>query len=177
MQTLKSILERVNPCEPADEHINSSEIKSIISKFQKVFNTLGVDFTFSRHGGLGDRLNDPRNKPPISKCEFDAVMTSFVRKMGSQLFNDVKDIQNNNVKPRGKRINSIRKNNFEYGIKSKSTGIAIILALQPNPDKSSKFRVRVNIITIIRKPSFTVNQGETVIVEGDEYNLNWIEVD
>lgn len=175
--SFKQLMEKTAPCPPSSEPITSSEAMELVKRFQKVFNTIGVDFSFSRHGGLYDRLTDTRNKPPISKCEFDHVMSGFVRKMGKQLWDDVKDIEMRKVTPRGKRTENIRANNYEYAVLSRSTGIAIVLALQPNPDRSSKYRVRVNIVTIIRKPGFKVNQGETVMVEGVEYQPMWIIVD
>lgn len=173
----KQLLEKTSPCPPSSEPISKSEAMELVSRFQKVFATIGVDFSFSRHGGLHDRLTDSRNKPPISKCEFDHVMSGFVRKMGKQLWDDVKDIETGKVNARGKRTENIRPNNYEYAILSRSTGVAIILALQPNPQRQSKYRVRVNIVTIIRKPGFKVNQGETVMVEGVEYQPTWIIVD
>lgn len=171
------LLEKTAPCPPASEPISQSDAMELMKRFQNVFGTIGVDFNFSRHGGLHDRLTDSRNKPPISKCEFDHVMTSFVRKMSKQLMDDVGDIKSRKVKARGARTENIRPNNYEYAILSRSTGVNIVLALQPNPERSSKYQVRVNIVTIIRKPGFKVNQGESVIVEGVEYAPTWVIVD
>ena len=175
--TFKQLVEKTAPCPPATAPITSAEAAELMKRFQKVFGAIGVDFNFSRHGGLHDRLTDSRNKPPISKCEFDHVMSSFIKKMSMQLYNDVGDIQARKVEARGKRTENIRPNNYEYAILSRSTGVNIVLALQPNPDRSSKYHVRVNIVTIIRKPGFKVNQGETVMVEGVEYTPTWVIVD
>lgn len=175
MKTYKQLVEEA--CPKISDVITDSEAQALVTRFKKVFASIGVDFNISYHGGLQDRLTDPRNRPPISKCEFDKVLTAFIKKMSKQLISDVADIRNGTVKPRGKNIQGIRADNYEYGIKSKSTGIALILALQPNRDRRSKYPVRVNIITIMRKPKFIVNQGETVMVEGVQYDPEWIDVD
>lgn len=176
-KTFAQLWEEVRPCPPSTGPIAEAEAMQLIKKFQKVFNIIKADFNFSAHA-LVDRLNHPRNKPPISACEFEFVMTKFVQKMSKQLQDDVWDVANRKVKARGKRTENIRPNNYEYGITSKSTGLAIVLALQPNHKGRNK--VRVNIITVMRKHGFGINQGEHIMVEGVQYNfddLEWIEVD
>lgn len=164
---LSQLWEDVRPCPPSNAPITSAEAGDLVRKFERVFGVIGVDFQFSHHGGLKDRLTDARNKPPISACEFDFVMSNFVKKMGKQLYNDVADIEARKVQPRGKNPELIRDNNYEYVITSRSTGINIALALQPNP-RRGKNKVRANIITIMRKRNFGVKMGERVMVESVE---------
>lgn len=175
-KSYSTLLEDLAPCPPAKGPVQESEAGKIVGKFKKIFASIGVDFNFSEHF-LVDRLNDARNKPPISACEFDFVLTKFIRKMGSQLQDDAYDVRTRNVTPRGKQVDKIRPNNFEYGILSRSTKIAIILAVQPNGNIRSRHPVRVNIITIMRKGGFHVKQGEAVVVEGVEHTPEWIVVD
>lgn len=177
MKSFESLWEEVNQCIPTGALVTSAEANSLIAKFKKVFNIINVDFNLSTHF-IVDRLNDSRNKPNVAACELDKVLTKFIQKMSKQLRDDVWDIENRKVKARGKRTEQIRPNNYEYGIISKSTGLAVILALQPNPKGRNK--VRVNMVTIMRKKGFHVNQGEEVMVEGVAYdtgNVVWIEVD
>lgn len=167
------LVEETRPCPPATKHITSDEARDLVKKFERVFNVIGVDFSFSHHGGLKDRLTDDRNDPPISACEFDYVMSGFIKKNGKQLYNDVADIESGKVEPRGKNPDKIRKNNYEYVITSRSTNINIAVALQPNP-KRGKNKVRANIITIMRKRSFGVKMGERVMVEsfdGEQFDF------
>ena len=175
MKQFNSLLEDISICPPSDGVITDSEARDLVSKFKRVFDVIGVDFAFSSHAGLKDRLTHARNKPPISSCEFDHVMSMFIKKMGKQLYNDSADIQSRKVQARGKNADNIRPNNFEYGIVSRSTGIAIILAVQPNP--RGKNAARINIVTVMRKRGFKVNQGETVMVEGVSYEPEWIVID
>jgi len=176
-KSFQNLWEEVNQCIPTGEPVTDKEAGSLIARFKKVFNIINVDFNFSGHFII-DRLNDSRNRPMIAACEFDKVLTKFIQKMSKQLRDDVWDIENRKVQPRGKRTEQIRPNNYEYGVVSKSTGLAIILALQPNPKGRNK--VRVNIVTIMRKKGFHVNQGEEIMVEGVAYdtgNVVWVEID
>lgn len=166
--SFSTLMEKVSPCPVSDSQITDAEARDLITKFQKVFGIIRVDFSFSFHA-LVERMTHPRNKPPISKCEFDYVMTQFVRKQSKQLQDDVWDIENNKVQKRGRNPDWVRAGNYEYTIISRSTGINIALALQPNPRRGGN-RVRVNIITIMRKYGFKVKQGETVMVENTELN-------
>ena len=177
-KTFQKLWEGVQPCVPTNELITGQEAATLIKKFKRVFGVIGADFDFSEHA-LVDRLNHPRNKPPISACEFGFVLEKFIKKMSKQLFDDVGDVNARKVHARGKNADKIRPNNYEYAISSKSTNVTIVLAIQPSHNRS--FKARVNIITTIRKRGFGVNMGEHIIVESSDdwtpTNLQYIEVD
>ncbi len=170
-----TLCEDVRPCPTPTEPVSESEAMALIKKFKKVFNVLDAGFNMSYHA-LVERLNHPRNKPPISACEFEFVMTQFVKKNSKQLMDDIWDVKNRKVTPRGKRADQIRPNNYEYGITSRSTGLAIIMSIQPDP--KNRGGARINIITVMRKRGFGVNQGEHIMVEGFEpTNITWFAID
>ena len=172
-KSFNQLIEETRPCPPTTEPITSAEASALVSKFDRVFGVIGVDFAMSQHGGLQDRLTDSRNSPPISACEFDFVMSGFIKKNGKQLYNDVADIESGKVKARGKSPEMMRANNYEYVITSRSTNINIALAIQPNP-KRGKNKVRANLITIMRKRNFGVKMGERVMVEsfdGEQFDF------
>lgn len=169
MKTFKQLREFTNH----DGAVKEADAKQLVSHFKKVFGTIGAGFSLSYHA-LMDRMNHPRNKPPVTADEFKLVLTKFIQKHSKQLMDDISDVKNRTVTPRGKKADTIRPNNFEYGITSKSTGIAIILAIQP--DNYGRTPVRINIITIMRKRGFGVNKGEHIMVETSDH-IKWIEVD
>lgn len=167
--------EEIRPCPPSNAPITSDEAMDIIKNMKRIFKVIGVDFNMSHHA-LVDRLTHVRNKPPISACEFEFVMKKFISKMSKQLLDDAWDVKNKKVKSRGKKADEIPPQNYEYGITSKSTNVAIILAIQPDYKKPGG--VRVNVVTTMRKRGFMVNKGEHIMVEGWEpSNIEWVEVD
>jgi hypothetical protein len=146
-----------------NEQISTQELKEFENKWLAKLKPYGLtNFEFSNHVGKL-RLNDDRNKPELDIKELDFVMEGFLKKFGPQLKKDIEDVKNHTARRRGKNKNDIPENNLEYVIKSKKTGIALILVLKQ--DFGKKGTAVILPATVIRKRAFVGNKGEEIMVE------------
>ena len=146
-----------------NEEITSQEAQSFIDNWKSKLKKFGVtEFSLSNHF-LRDRLNHPRNKPPISIEEIDFILDGFFKKMGSQFKKDVEDVKNHVAKKRGFNKKEIPENELEFAITSQSTKIKFAFVLKQ--DFNKKGTAVVLPITIIRHPNFKITKGEQVMVE------------
>jgi len=148
------------------EEITSQEAQDFIDRWKVKLKIFGVtEFSLSKHF-LVDRLNHPRNKPPISVDELDSILESFLKKMGSQFKKDVENVRNHTTKRRGINKKQIPENELEFAITSSSTKIKFVFVLKQ--DFHKKGTAVVLPTTIIRHPQFKITKGEQVMVERNE---------
>jgi len=149
-----------------NEEINDQEAQSFIDNWKSKLKKFGVtEFSLTTHF-LRDRLNHPRNKPPISIEEMDFVLDGFFKKIGSQFKKDVEDVKKHISKRRGINKKEIPVNSLEFAITSQSTKIKFVFALKQ--DFNKKGTAVVLPVTIIRHPNFKITKGEQVMVERRE---------
>ncbi len=159
----EDLLEAANPCPPATGPVTNAEANKFLSTWRSTIkNLFGADFSFSNHF-IMDRLNSKRNDPQISVCELTFVLNEFFKKFGKQFKEDVENVKNNIAKGRGKNKNQLNRNEFEYVISSRSTGVNFIFALKQNSNQ--KGTAVMLPMTIMRKKRFAITKGEQVVVE------------
>ena len=145
------------------EQVTKPEVDEFIFKWKQRFGQYGVtEFELSNHFLL-DRLNHPRNNPPISIEEMDFVLEGFLRKVGQQFRKDVENVKNHTAKRRGINKKQIPENELEFAVTSTSTHIKFVFVLKQ--DFHKKGTAVVLPMTIIRKKKFKVIKGEQVVVE------------
>jgi hypothetical protein len=179
VKTFDELLEELGaPCPPASGPISKSEADKFVKTWNSTLKSVfGADFRLSTHFVV-DRLNDRRNKPQISICELTFVLNKFFKKFASQFKQDVEDVKNNIAKGRGKNKDKLMRNEFEYVISSRSTGINFVFALKQ--DRNTKGTALMLPITVMRKKGFGVNKGEQIVVEDLDTVIDkdlWFEVD
>lgn len=179
MKTFEELLEELGaPCPPASGPVTDAESRKFVDTWHSTIKSVfGADFRLSNHF-IKDRLNDKRNKPQISVCELTFVLNKFFKKFAKQFKDDVEDVKNNVAKGRGKNKDKLNRNEFEYVISSRSTGINFVFALKQN--RNQKGTAVMLPMTVMRKKGFGVNKGEQIIVEDlkAEYDKEmWFEVD
>jgi hypothetical protein len=74
-----------------NEGISKKELNSIESYADSLFNKLGIDIEFTKH--FFDRLNDIRNKKPISVAELIGVFKKLYKKHGKPLSRTEDDLE------------------------------------------------------------------------------------
>jgi len=74
-----------------NEGISKKELNSIESYADSLFNKLGIDIEFTKH--FFDRLNDIRNKKPISVAELIGVFKKLYKKHGKPLSKTEDDLE------------------------------------------------------------------------------------
>ena len=74
-----------------NENITKSQLDSIESYADSLFNKLGIDIDFTKH--FFDRLNDIRNKKPISVAELIGVFKKLYKKHGKPLSKTEDDLE------------------------------------------------------------------------------------
>ena len=74
-----------------NENITKSQLDSIESYADGLFNKLGIDIDFTKH--FFDRLNDIRNKKPISVAELIGVFKKLYKKHGKPLSRTEDDLE------------------------------------------------------------------------------------
>ena len=65
------------------ENMTSDQIKSVEEYADKLFQELGLDVEFTKH--FKERLNDPRNKKPISPAELIGMFKRAFLKSGKKI--------------------------------------------------------------------------------------------
>jgi hypothetical protein len=149
-----------------NEDVSMGDMSAFEKKWLSKLKPFGLThFEFSKHMNKL-RINDARNKPPITTKDLDFVLDAFVSKMGSQLRKDIDDVKKHIAKKRGKNKQDIPDNNIEYTIKSNSTNVNMAIALKQN--YKEKGTAVIVPITIQRKKGFVTKKGVEVIVERRE---------
>jgi len=89
VQDKEKVFDLVSPT--LNENITKSQLDSIESYADGLFNKLGIDIDFTKH--FFDRLNDIRNKKPISVAELIGVFKKLYRKHGKPLSRTEDDLE------------------------------------------------------------------------------------
>lgn len=71
--------------------VTRDTLKRLEQYLDQVFSSLNIDITFTRH--FFDRVNDPRNRTPITYQELLRLFTETYRKYGQKLSNINSDIE------------------------------------------------------------------------------------
>ena len=140
--------------------ITREEAHDFISKWKNKLKNFGVtEFEFSKHFGV-DRLNHPRNNPPLAIEELDFMLSGFLQKVGTQFKKDVENVRNHTARRRGLNKKNIPENELEFAIWSKSHKIKFAFVLKQ--DRHQKGTAIILPLTIIRHKTFKHTQGEAV---------------
>ena len=81
----------VRPAEKLNEEITKSQLDAIESYADGLFNKLGIDIDFTKH--FLERVNDIRNKKPISVAELIGVFKKLFKKHGKPLSRTEDDLE------------------------------------------------------------------------------------
>jgi len=66
-----------------NENLSDAEIKNVGDYADKLFSEVGLDVEFSRH--FKDRVNDPRNKKPITSAELIGLFKRAYQRSGKKI--------------------------------------------------------------------------------------------
>ncbi len=89
VQDKEKVFDLISPT--LNEGITKNELNSIESYADSLFNKLGIDIDFTKH--FFDRLNDIRNKKPISVAELIGVFKKLYKKHGKPLSRTEDDLE------------------------------------------------------------------------------------
>jgi hypothetical protein len=89
VQDKEKVFDLISPT--LNEGISKKELNSIESYADSLFNKLGIDIDFTKH--FFDRLNDIRNKKPISVAELIGVFKKLYKKHGKPLSRTEDDLE------------------------------------------------------------------------------------
>jgi len=144
------------------------------NKWRKVVNKYGAELKGSEHFSK-ERLNHPRNKPPLTVEELDWLLDTWFSKYNSKFKKDVENVKKNIAKPRGENKKQIPFNNLEWtisgSVKDRSK-IHIVLALRQLKDqqgKGAKGTAILVIQSVIRTKNKKITKGEYYDVGTYEY--------
>jgi hypothetical protein len=157
-----------------NEEVTEGEALRFKHKWRQELNRYGVEIKGSEHFDK-DRLNDPRNKPPITLEELDWLLSVWFNKHKEQFKKDVEDIKKNIARPRGINKKRIPHNNLEWTISGSvkdRNNIHIVLALRQLKDqqgKGTKGTAILVIQSVIRTRNKKVTMGEYFNVGTYEY--------
>lgn len=147
------------------KYLTDKEATDFKNKWRKEVNKYGAELKGSEHFDK-DRLNDPRNKPPITTEELGWLLGSWFDKHGAQFKKDVDDVKKNIARPRGINKKRIPHNNLEWTISGSvkdRNKVHIVLALRQLKDqqgKGSKGTAILVIQSVIRTRKKKVTMGE-----------------
>ena len=82
------------------QEISKSEINRFISDINSKIKQYGATFNLTSHF-VNDRINDPRNIPPLTLIEIEWVMKQWFKENETLFKKDVEDVKNNIAQPRG----------------------------------------------------------------------------
>lgn len=169
MKTFRQLMEGFGAdCAEQTSPITDKEAGTFAATWRQAMKKFfGVEFDFSTHF-VRDSLNHSRNRPLISTCEVNFVLTRFLKKYQHQLKKDVQDVKDGVAKPRGKNRERLKPNELEFVISSATTNINFVFALKN--DYGKKGTAVILPVTIMRKPKFKITKGVQVFVEGVEYD-------
>ena len=122
-------------CPPNKIKLSDAQLNKIEKFLDKIFASIGVDVEFTKH--FKERVNDDRNKKQISHCELVTIFSDVLKKHGSNIKKNPKDIE---------RI-----------IKSISTDINIPIVIKWNERKGE---IEMIAKTVMRKKSFKSNDPQ-----------------
>ena len=146
------------------EYITKENADAFVNKWKFTLKSYGITHVeFSTHF-FNERLNHPRNQPPITIEEMDKMLTAWIDKTGTQFKKDVNSVKAHTLKPRGKNKNALNFNELEIAIHSKKTGIKFVIVLKQ--DRHQKNTAILLPTTIVRDKSKLIHtQGELVEVD------------
>lgn len=142
------------------KEMGGDDSSKFISKWKSELKGYGLTHVeFSTHF-IKDRLNHPRNKPPITLEEMDFMVKGFLKKVGTQFRKDIEDVKNHRAKPRGKNRKKLNYNEIEFAIWNPKSTIKFVMVLKQ--DRKEKGTAMILPMTIIRDKTLKHTQGELV---------------
>jgi len=148
-----------------NEEVSREESDRFKAKWRDEVGKYGATIKGSEHFDK-DRLNDPRNKPPITTEELDWLLSAWFDKHKNQFKKDVEAVKENIARPRGINKKRIPHNNLEWTISGSvkdRNKIHIVLALRQLKDqqgKGTKGTAILVIQSVIRTPNKKITMGE-----------------
>ena len=120
--------------------ITQQQIDDLVADINDILEEDRAKLKMSFHFAV-DRLNDPRNKPPITLAELRVIFTNFI----------------------GQHLQTIlgKDEGFSFTIKCQKSGIAIPCAIEHELDIDAKWVVQ-QVITIMRNPQFNAYHGDVI---------------
>ncbi len=146
-----------------NEKISRAESDSFIAKWKSKLKSYGIThIEWSTHF-FTDRMNHPRNKPPITIEELDYMLTGFLNSQPN-FKTDVENVKNHTQKPRGKNKKALNFNELEFAVHSKKNGIKFVFVLKQ--DRKQKDTAMILPMTIVRdKKKLIHTQGELISLQ------------
>lgn len=152
------------------QEISKPEINRFVSDINSKIKQYGATFTLTNHF-VNDRINDPRNNPPLTLAEIEWVMRQWFKENETLFKKDVENVKNNIAKPRGENKKQIPFNNLEWTASGKIKDrnfVHVVFALRQ--DREKKGTAILLPQTIIRTKNKKVTKGEYYQISG-ELNL------
>lgn len=153
------------------DQVSSSEINAFVSEWKNKLKSYGgCDFNLTAHF-VKDRLNDPRNTPPVTIEEMNWLLETYLKQYGKSFKQDVENVKNNVAKPRGMNAKQITKeygpNNLEWNVSGKIKDRSKLhIAFVMKQDNKQKGTCVLKPQTIIRTKNKKQTRGEYIEVSG-----------
>ena len=147
---------------------------TFVNRWRKEVNKYGAELKGSEHFEE-ERLNHPRNKPPITTEELGWLLGTWFEKHSAQFKIDIENVKKNIARPRGINKKRIPHNNLEWTISGSvkdRNSVHIVLALRQLKDqqgKGTKGTAILVIQSVIRTRNKKVTMGEYFNVGTYEY--------
>ena len=111
---------------------------TFVNEWRKEINKYGAELKGSEHFEE-ERLNHPRNKPPITTEELGWLLDTWINEHSDQFKKDIEDVKKNIARPRGINKKRIPHNNLEWTISGNVKNrnyVHIVLALRQLKDQT-----------------------------------------